>query len=60
MNIQAALMVVSTLLVAAVGPFVAVHVGAKAFGDMPKSEPVERDSDDTTQIPRYGSEPYHY
>lgn len=61
MNAPLAFAVAATLVVAGVGPFLAVHIGGKVF------EPEKRDKmrasiDDTTQIPRVTDEadPYNY
>lgn len=60
MNALQGVLVAATVVVAGVGPFIAVHIGGKAFED---DEP-QRDEpdDDTTQIPRVTDEvdPYIY
>lgn len=50
MNALQTLLIAATVVVAGAGPFVAVHIGGKAFEDKPP-EPDEPD-DNTTQIPR--------
>ena len=59
MNIMSTLIVVATVVVAGVGPFVAVHIGGKAFDDEPEHDELD---DNTTQIPRVTDEadPYSY
>jgi hypothetical protein len=53
-----AILVFVTVALAGVGPFVAVHLGAKAFGS---DEPERHEADDdTTQIPRVTDDPYMY
>jgi hypothetical protein len=58
MNALNAVLVAATIVVAGVGPFVAVHIGAKAFDfDEPEDD---TPNDDTTQLPRITDDPYHY
>lgn len=54
-------LVVATVVVAGAGPFVAVHIGGKAYDfDEPETEP-ETCTDDTTQIERItNADPYSY
>lgn len=58
MNALQGVLVAATVVVAGVGPFIAVHIGGKAFdGD----EPVADEPDDnTTQIPRVTNEADRY
>lgn len=51
MNAPLALAVAATLVVAGVGPFLAVHVGGKMFDPGKLDEPATC-TDDTIQIPR--------
>jgi hypothetical protein len=59
MNPTYAALVFITVALAGVGPFIAVHRGAKAFdeGDEPDDE---TPNDDTTQLPRVTDDPYLY
>lgn len=60
MNALQGVLVAATVVVAGVGPFIAVHIGGKAFED---DEPQhDEPDDDTTQIPRVTDEvdPYIY
>lgn len=58
MNGLNAALVVVLVLVAGAGPFVAVHIGGKAFDD---DEPEDdTPNDDTTQLPRITDDPYLY
>lgn len=60
MNALQGVLIAATVIVAGAGPFIAVHIGGKAFeGD--QDEPDECD-DRTTQIPRVTDEvgPYMY
>ena len=59
MNALNTVLVVTTVVVAGVGPFVAVHIGGKAFDadDEPGHAP---SADDTTQIARVTDDPYSY
>ncbi len=50
MNAVQTLLIAATVIAAGVGPFVAVHIGGKAFEDS-KPERDETD-DDTVQLPR--------
>lgn len=52
-----------TVAVAAAGPFVAVHIGGRAYGDLSKPEAARiehDDADDTTEIPRITNDRYMY
>lgn len=60
MNALQGVLVAATVVVAGVGPFIAVHIGGKAFdGDEPQHDEPD---DNTTQIPRVTDEadPYSY
>lgn len=59
MNAMSTVLVVATVVVAGAGPFVAVHIGGKAFDDHDESEHDEL-NDDTTQLPRVADGPYNY
>ena len=48
MNVTNAVLVVLTVVLAGVGPFIAVHRGGKAFDD----EPEAADTHDTLELPR--------
>jgi hypothetical protein len=61
-NALNSVLVVATVVVAGVGPFVAVHIGGKAFDaddedDKPEHVP---SIDETTQIKRITDDPYMY
>lgn len=61
MNATQTLLIAATVVAAGVGPFVAVHIGGKAFDD-DNDEPEPHENDDTTHIPRVTDEadPYSY
>lgn len=59
MNAISTVLVVATVVVAGAGPFVAVHLGGKAFDDHDEPEHDEP-NDDTTQLPRVADGPYNY
>ena len=59
MNAMSTVLVVATVVVAGAGPFVAVHIGGKAFDDHDKPEHDEL-NDDTTQLSRVADGPYNY
>lgn len=59
MNAMSTVLDVATVVVAGAGPFVAVHIGGKAFDDHDEPEHDEL-NDDTTQLPRVADGPYNY
>lgn len=62
MNATNTVLVFLTVATAGIGPFIAVHIGGKAYGDMPKPPPkmIEQPEHDTAQITRVTVDPYHY
>lgn len=63
MNALQGVLIAATVVVAGVGPFIAVHIGGKAFDDdNDHDEPEPHENDDTTHIPRVTdqADPYSY
>lgn len=64
MNALQGVLIAATVVVAGVGPFIAVHIGGKAFDDDDNDhdEPEPHENDDTTHIPRVTdqADPYSY
>lgn len=59
MNALQSVLIAATVVVAGVGPFIAVHIGGKAF-DGDEQQQHDEPDDNTTQIPRVTDEADRY